>query len=189
MPGYRPIPPGAIKIALPTVAQREPWTCGASALLAVCAYYGVGPNSEREIARDMRMTRDGSDPRQLVRAAQRYGLQIREHRPMSDATLRKCLDARHPVIVMLQAWGRPGSYRERWRDGHWLVAIGHARAGVFFEDPLLDRARGFLSWATLEERWHDLEGDHGARVRRYGLEVWRGGVESSQHERHARLIE
>jgi hypothetical protein len=37
------IPPGAIKVALPDVRQPDGHSCGASALMAVCSFYGVGP--------------------------------------------------------------------------------------------------------------------------------------------------
>ena len=187
--GYRRIPTGAIKIALPAVAQLEDWTCGAAALLAVSAYYGVGPEWEHEVARDMRMTRSGSDPVQLARTASRYGLRTREFRGMTDRQLRTCLDARHPVIAMLQAWGDRASYRDHWRDGHWVVAIGYWRDGVVFEDPSLHRSRGFLSWRALGERWHDVEGRDEHHVERYGLAIWKPGIRRSQHEIVARVIE
>jgi predicted double-glycine peptidase len=187
--GYQRIPPGAIKIALPSVRQGEDWTCGAAALLAICAYYGVGPEWEHEIARAMRMTRDGSDPAQLVRVAQGYGLETEEVRGMTDGQLRRTLDARRPTVLMLQAWGKRRSYRDHWRSGHWVIAIGHSRAGVVFEDPWLHRSRGFLPWRELAERWHDVEGREDDRVERYGLAIWRPGVRASRRDQLAKRLE
>jgi predicted double-glycine peptidase len=159
-------------LALPDVVQRTPYTCGAAAVLAVARYCGVGPADEARVARDMRMTPEGSDPWQLRRALRRYGLAHVEHRGMSDAALRAELDARRPVIVMLQAWGARRAYRGWWADGHWVVVIGYDARGVIVEDPALAGARGALSWRALAERWHDVEGRARRRVERYGLVVW-----------------
>ena len=83
---------------------------------------------------------------------------------MTDAALRRTLDLRRPVILMIQAWG----------EGHWVVAIGHDRARIYFEDPILHASRGYLTWRELESRWHDV-GFDGRRVRRYGVSLWRPG--------------
>jgi predicted double-glycine peptidase len=173
----RAIPDGAITVPVPDVRQRTGYTCGPAALLAVCAHYGVGPGDEARIAADMRIRRAGSDPAHLVAAARRYGLSTREHRGMTDAGLRRCLRRRRPVIVMLQAWAEPPPrrYRDHWRSGHWVVAIGFDDAGVYLEDPVLAGVRGFLGWRALDDRWHDVEGPRRIHVPRYGLEAWRAG--------------
>jgi predicted double-glycine peptidase len=109
---------------------------------------------------------------------------------MSDAALRRELDRRRPVLMMLQAWSgraRP-RYRDTWRDGHWVVAIGHDRAGVYFADPALHTSRGFLSWRELDERWHDV-GYRGVHVERYGAAIWKPGVRRSRHATRVRRIQ
>ena len=183
------IPRGAIKIELPGVTQRTDATCGAAALQAICAYYGVGPDEERAVVRDLGMDpRTGSHPDQLVRAARRYGLRVEEHQPMTRAALRGALDRRRPVLMMLQAWGRAGqAYADAWMQGHWVVAIGHDRAGVYFMDPVLEIARGFLRHVEVDERWHDL-GRRGVRIERYGAVMWKAGA-AAAHLRRARAIE
>lgn len=175
MPARPRARPSPIAIDLPVIAQATGYTCGAAALLAICRHYGVGPRSERAVVRDMGFGRAGSDPAHLIRAIARYGLGHQEYRPMTIAQLRACLDRRRPVMVMLQAWAapRPASYAARWGDGHWVVAIGHDRRGVYFADPSLAAARGYLRDAELDERWHDLEGRANRRVEHYGLAIWR----------------
>jgi predicted double-glycine peptidase len=182
------IPRGAIKVELPGVTQQTDATCGAAALNAICAYFGVGPGGERRIAKDLGMDpRTGSHPDQIARAARRYGLSVEEHQPMTAAALRRNLDRRRPVLLMLQAWGRAGqSYARAWQHGHWVVAIGHDRAGVYFEDPVLEIARGFLEHAELDRRWHDV-GRRGVRLERYGMVLWKPGV-AAAHLRLARPI-
>lgn len=59
---------GAVKVDVPHVVQREDHTCGAAALLAVCRHFGVGPDDEPAIVRDMELPLDGADPVHLLRA-------------------------------------------------------------------------------------------------------------------------
>jgi ABC-type bacteriocin/lantibiotic exporter with double-glycine peptidase domain len=175
------VPRGAIKVELPHVTQHTDATCGPAALLSIAAYYGVGPGEERRIAKDLGMDpRTGSHPHQLARLARRYGLRVEEHQPMAAATLRRCLDRRRPVLLMLQAWGGRRSYARAWMHGHWVVAIGHDRAGVYFMDPVLELARGFLSHADL--------GPRGVRLQRYGMSIWKPGARAV-HLRTARAID
>ena len=149
-------------IALPNVVQEAEHTCGAAALRAICLHYGTGPDDEARIARDMRLPRAGSDPVHVIRAATRYGLRHREYRGMTTAQLRRCLDRGHPVMLTLQAWG----------EGHWVVAIGHDRAGITVEDPWRKRTRGRFTYAALDAAWHDVEGPRDTPLVRYGLELW-----------------
>jgi hypothetical protein len=188
----RPIPRGAIKVDLPNTAQQLGYTCGPAALMSICAYFGVTGALEWEgdFQEITGVGPSGADPHQLtVPARAQFGLEVEEHAPMSDRELRACLDRRRPVLMMLQAWSeRPRPrYRQSWGDGHWVVAIGHDRDGAYFEDPSLHTSRGFLSWAELDERWHDV-GYRDVRVRRYGAAIWKPGVRRSAYATRARPI-
>ena len=188
---YRRIPKGAIKIDLPNTTQAKDWTCGPSALLAICAFYGVGPETEKEVVNDMKATNVGTDPIQIVRAARRYGLQVKEFRGMRDRDLLDALHERRPVIMMIQAWADnpPKSYGDNWVDGHWLVAIGYDAKGVYFEDPSLYNVRGFLTYQQLDDRWHDIEGKDDHHVERYGAVIWTKGSGKSGFYQRARAID
>lgn len=182
------IPRGAIRVELPNVVQQRDHTCGAACLLSIIAFYGAGEPSEDEIAVAMGMTERGSDPAHLLAAAAHYGLRHQEYRPMSDHQLRACLDRRRPVVIMLQAWGDRASYVDHWTDGHWVVAIGYDRTGVYFEDPSIECMRGYLPYADLAERWHDVDGPDDVHVERYGLALWRPGARGSAYARLARPL-
>ena len=135
---------------------------------------------------------DGSDPAHVLRAIARYGLHAREYRPMTDRQLARCLDRGRPVLMMLQAWPEaapPTGFASVWDSGHWLVAIGYDARGVYFEDPSLEGARGFLSHDALDERWHDIEGVDQRRVHRYGIEIWRQRVVQTQRLTRVRAID
>lgn len=172
---HRPVPSGAIKVDLPSTAQVTDHSCGAAALLAICAHFGVGPEDERDVAADMRLTRAGADPHHIVRAATKYGLRTAVHREMTEAQLVAHLDRGCPVMLTLQAWAapRPRTYAGRWDAGHWVVAIGYDREVFYFEDPVLHVSRGFIDRAALTARWHDVEGPRNTRLERVGVAVWR----------------
>lgn len=184
---YQAIPRGTIRVPVPDTIQETDYTCGASSLQAVCKFYGVGPATEPEFVEHMGMPTAGSDPEHIIRAVRRYGLRYQEFYPMSLADLTGCLDRCRPVIIMLQAWGSGGSYRRVWADGHWVVAIGYDRKGVYFEDPSILAARGFLPYSELEVRWHDW-GPNREHMDHYGLAVWKPGVRRSVYETRARRI-
>ena len=182
--------PGVIRVEVPEVIQREDHTCGAAAMLAIARLHGVAPRDERAVVRDMRFGLAGSDPVDLRRAAARYGLAVSEVRGMSHAELRGWLDQRCAVILMLQAWGDAprGDHRHAWDAGHWVVAIGHDRRGVYFMDPSLPGARGVLSDRALAARWHDVEGRARRHVERYGLVIHGGRTRRAARPTHARPI-
>ncbi len=192
---YRHIPPGAIRIPVPDTSQQKDYSCGASSLQAVCHYFGVGKEDEWEYVVDLKMdTRIGSHPFQIRRLARHYGLRAEECQPMSIRQLRRALRQRKPVMLMIQAWGEEEgesgyrkSYKDIWVDGHWVVAIGYDREGIFFEDPSLQAVRGYLKDKELEERWHDV-GPHQRHVPNYGLILWKPGFEESQYTTRAERI-
>jgi hypothetical protein len=102
---------------------------------------------------------------------------------MTDRQLARCLDRGRPVVIMLQAWPATPpltGFRDVWDTGHWVVAIGHDARGVYFADPSLEGARGFLSHEALAERWHDVEGAEERHTHRYGVEIWRQRVANPQ---------
>lgn len=171
--------------------QATDHTCGAAALLSICSYYGCGPATEREVVADMGFGEDGSDPAHVLRALPRYGLHHREYRPMTDRQLARCLDRGRPVLMMLQAWPQTPpltGFANVWDSGHWVVAIGHDARGVYFEDPTLEDARGFLAHDALAERWHDIEGLDERHAHRYGLAIWRQRVVRPQRVTRVRPI-
>lgn len=188
---------GAIRVALPDATQQKDYSCGASCLQSICKYYGVGLNEEWEYVDALGMDRRiGSHPYQIVRLARRFGLSVKEYQPMTAEQIRNELRRRHPVMLMLQAWGevrskrrwRPRTnYEGDWDDGHWVAAIGYDSKGFFFEDPSLEQIRGYLTEAELLERWRDT-GPHGVHVPQYGAAIWHPQRRASAYERFAAPI-
>jgi predicted double-glycine peptidase len=177
LPSYHHHPVDAIRVPVPDIAHLMDSSSGLSALMAVCRYYGVGPEDEVELAAELSLDQRWPDPERVVVAAVRYGLSACTRCPMSSADLKEHLDRRRPVLILVQAWGQTEdeaprvSYENIWEDDHYLVAIGYDRDGVYFEDPSLQGIRGYLSWEDLEQRWH-ARGPNGTELHRFGAALW-----------------
>ena len=157
-PLTRGVPDGAVKVDLPGVQQRDDYSCGAAALMAVCSYFGVGPDDLEEYKKKLGTNEEnGTNVYEILKMARGLGLQADIHHGMTLDELRRYLDEGSPVIVSIQAYGDPATY---YRDdnGHYVVAIGYDESNFYFEDPVLPGRRGFLPIQEFDRRWHDDEG-------------------------------
>jgi hypothetical protein len=147
--------------AVPDVRQSTGYTCGAAALQAVLAYWGM-PEREDRLAARLRSTPEaGTHPLDIVRVAREFGLtaELREGLDLLD--LEAALASGTAVIVDLQAWRERTDvpWTETWDDGHYMVLVGMDAEKLTFEDPSLLGKRGFIPRAEFVDRWHDYEGD------------------------------
>ena len=146
--------------AVPDVRQSTGYTCGASALQAVLAYWGIEEREDRLAAR-LRSTPDqGTHPDDIVRGARELGLAADLREALDLADLERALAEGTSVIVDLQAWRDRADvpWAETWDDGHYMVLLGADAANLYFEDPSLLGSRGVIPRAEFLERWHDYEG-------------------------------
>jgi hypothetical protein len=178
LPRYQSTSPQSIRVPVPDIAHLTDTSSGVSALLIICKYYGLGPEDEEEYARDLSLDTIWPDPERIVAAGQRYGLTVEARCPMRLDELKSFLEQRKPVVLLLQAWGEEDDeaprtgYRDIWEDGHYVVAIGYDRTGVYFEDPSLQGIRGYLSFEDLEERWHSW-GRNQEELDHFGAAMWK----------------
>jgi predicted double-glycine peptidase len=131
---------------------------------------------ERPLAAAMGIGKAGSEPGQIARAGRARGLEIEHVEGMPFAALLAHVKAKRPVIVLFQAWGRKNSqldYHNEYAHGHYAAVIGTDADNVYFADPELGRARGFLSRAEFQARWHGL--DYGRPVENVALVVYPDG--------------
>lgn len=189
-----PIPKNAIKIKLPDTNQLKDYSCGASGLLAIFEYYGVGPEKEYLVVEELGMdTRVGSHPDQIKKLARKYGLKTEEFKgdKIKIDKLISFLEKKIPVMIMLQAWGYKWrsrkNYNNEWKDGHWVTAIGYDKENIYFEEPSIERHRGYIPRAKLEERWHDT-GHKCVHIEKYGLAIW-GKKKKKSDVVYAEMIE
>jgi hypothetical protein len=153
----------ALLAGVPDVRQSTSFSCGASVLQAVLAYWGI------EVREDVLMKacgtteKDGTPPAAILRVARSYGLKAEMKEGCSLADLEAALARGVPAIVDIQAWAEtsgPGfSWSSDWEDGHYVVVLGLDRERLYVEDPSLLGGRGVIPLPEFEARWHDYEGD------------------------------
>ena len=113
----------------PVVMQMEALECGAACLTMVLAYYGKWIPLER-VRIDCGVCRDGSNAKNMLRAARNYGLDARGLR-MEPEALREY--GTFPCII-------------HWNFNHFVVLRGFRGNHAYLNDP----ARGSLR-VTMEE--------------------------------------
>ena len=168
-------------IPYPETRQVFNYDCGANALVSVLVFAGLEEREDR-VALLAGTTKAGTDTEGIVRVLRYYGLPRRARQQMNVNDLRRAIDAGHPTLLTLQAYresNRP--YRELWDDGHWVVAIGHDKRRILFEDPSAFH-RTWLADEELRQRWHDL--DRGKRIRQWGCTVLLKGQFTPGHHVH-----
>ncbi|HVC95256.1 MAG TPA: C39 family peptidase [Pirellulales bacterium] len=191
---YRSIPDGAIKIPIPTVAQPDESSCGAAALMSVCRYFGVGPDSIDEYVDALGTNeRTGTYYKDIVAYARRMGLDASSEFDMTAEQLQDLVGKRIPVICSIQAHASdPSVYDDPDSndDGHYVVAVGFDRDNVYFMDPSIKDRRGFLSWRDFEKRWHENEATRDEpEVYRHHAVILRLTSDATPFLRYARRID
>jgi predicted double-glycine peptidase len=147
---------------VPDVRQSTDYTCGAAALQAVLAHWGVEEREDRLIARLHSTPENGTHPDDIVRVAREFGLRAELREGLTLEDLQEALARGVTAIVDLQAWRLESERRpwtELWDDGHYMVLIGMDRENLYFEDPSLLGSRGFIPRQEFLDRWHDYEGE------------------------------
>ena len=117
-----PVTNGVAKV--PIVMQLEALECGAAALTMILAYYEKWIPLE-QVRSDCGVSRDGSNAKNILRAARSYGLVAQGYRYETE-TLRK--NGKFPCIV-------------HWNFNHFVVLNGFRGNKAILNDP----ARGTYS--------------------------------------------
>lgn len=113
----------------PVVMQMEAAECGAASLSMVLAYYGKWVPLE-QARLDCGVSRDGSNAKNIYKAALGYGLKAKAYR-FEVASLKE--KATYPCVI-------------HWGFNHFVVLNGFDRKGVVLNDP----ARGCVT-VSMEE--------------------------------------
>ena len=112
----RPLAKGVAKV--PVVMQMETLECGAAALSMVLAYYGKWVPLER-VRADCGVSRNGSNARNVLKAARSYGLKAQGYR-YEPAALKEI--GGFPCIV-------------HWNFNHFVVLCGFRGKYAYINDP------------------------------------------------------
>jgi NHLM bacteriocin system ABC transporter peptidase/ATP-binding protein len=119
----QPVTKGAAKV--PVVMQLEALECGAAALTMILAYYGKWLPLE-QVRKDCGVSRDGSNARNVLKAARNYGLTAQGYKFENPADLKT--DATFPCII-------------HWNFNHFVVLDGFRGSKAYINDP----ARGSVA--------------------------------------------
>ena len=158
-------------LEFPELIQNCEYDCGAKALQAVLAYYGIDVE-ESVVLRAVGTTKKSGTPiKGIENTLKNYGLKYKSG-SMNLKDIKCFIDKKIPVILLVQAWTekRHVDWEKDWNDGHFVVAIGYDKKRVYFEDPF-SFERTFLSYDELNDRWHGVD-DKGVREVRHGIAVF-----------------
>ena len=111
-----PVTKGVAKV--PIVMQMEALECGAASLAMILAYYGKWIPLE-QVRLDCGVSRDGSNARNILRAARSYGLTAKGYR-YEPEMLRK--EGKFPCII-------------HWNFNHFVVLDGFRGNKAVLNDP------------------------------------------------------
>lgn len=112
----RPVQAGCVRV--PVIMQMEALECGAACLAMVLAYYGKWVPLE-QVRADCGVSRDGSNARNMVRAARSYGLIAKGCRYEPDMLRRQ---GSFPCII-------------HWNFNHFVVLDGFKGDKALLNDP------------------------------------------------------
>ena len=122
-------------LPFPSLRQTYDYDCGSKALQATMVYYGVEEHQDR-IMETARTNKEAGTPiRGMLRVLEKHGLQY-ESRAMTIEEVKRFIDKKIPVILLLQAWKENDKdYKDCYDDDHYVVAIGYEENRIIFEDP------------------------------------------------------
>ena len=109
------------RVKTPTILQMEAVECGAASLAMVMAYYGLWLPLEK-LRQECGVTRDGSNAKNVMKAARRFGMTASGHAASPKAVLKRPL----PVILF-------------WEFNHFVVLEGRDGDDVVINDPAMGR--------------------------------------------------
>lgn len=112
----QPLTKGAAKV--PVVMQMEALECGAASLTMILAYYGKWIPLE-QVRADCGVSRDGSNAKNVLKAARSYGLNAKGYR-YEPEDLKK--NGKFPCII-------------HWNFNHFLVLCGFRGNKAVLNDP------------------------------------------------------
>ena len=154
----------------PQVRQSTTYSCGAAVIQSILAYYGKDVR-EKELIVALKTTKeDGTNPSRMIHYLKQQGLDVKFNK-MTIVDIKKYIDQKIPVIVLIQAWAdNEKEYDKNLDNGHYVVCIGYTNDKIYFEDPSIFE-RGYLNFDEFIKRWKDVS-NFGKIYKQYGIAVY-----------------
>lgn len=176
-----------VLLPMPEVRQHTAYACGAAALQAILAYYGIDVRQDVLMQKLGTNERDGTKYWEIVRVAREYGLTAATMSNMTRDQMISEINRGVPVLIAIQAWIDSGDPRNltEWKarkdDGHYVIAVGYDHERMYFEDPAMFGI-GYIAFDELEARWHDYD-QNGNRLDHFAItfEDSRGSIVKRPH--------
>ena len=140
--------------------QTTEYSCGASALQSVLAYWGKDVD-ERELMKLMGTTEEeGTYPEMIAKAARTLGFEAEVKQNLTLDEVRKFTAAGHPMIALAQVWlsEKSKAVKDEWDAGHYISVLGVDRENVHFQDPYVRNCKAFVPRDVFEAHWHQIMG-------------------------------
>jgi len=160
-------------LKFPSLRQTFEYDCGPTVLQAVLLYYGIEIRKD-DIIEIVGTDHQGTQPYKMVKTIKKLGLKSKFGK-MTLKELEKYLDKKIPVILLIQAWPYKDqekiNWEREWRHGHYVIAIGHNKKNICFEDPF-SFYRSFVTKEELLKRWHDIDTRIKKKYTHFGIAVY-----------------
>jgi predicted double-glycine peptidase len=156
------------RIDFPTLRQVSTYDCGASALQMILQYYGIDEREEKIMESIHTNTKEGTKTEDIIKYLKRKGFKVSDG-VLTINELKKYIDKKIPVIVVLQAWvdKKTPNWEKGYTNGHYAIVIGYTDNSIIFSDPSSINET-YLSYDEFLKRWHD-EGEDKERLINYGI--------------------
>lgn len=124
------------RVRVPTVIQMEAVECGAASLTMILGYFGKHVPLE-EMRQECGVSRDGSNAKNIMTAARKYGLEVKGYQYTADELSTVEL----PAIIF-------------WEFNHFVVLEGFGKDRVYLNDPAAGPR--FVTYEEFEESYAEI---------------------------------
>ncbi|MFN8673134.1 MAG: C39 family peptidase [Candidatus Sericytochromatia bacterium] len=158
---------------LPLARQSTDYTCGVGSLQSIMMYYG-DEYMEGELAKSLKSDpNEGTAYANIKKFSEENGYSVKIYKDMKIEDLKKLIDNKKPVLVLLQAWSeKPTDYSKDWEDGHYSIAIGYDDKRFYFMDPSSLGYYTYIPTKDFLDRWHDT--DTNEKLNHFGMVIEKG---------------
>ena len=156
--------------------QTTEYSCGASALQSVLAWWGKDVD-ERELMTLMGTSEEeGTYPERIAQAARALGFDAEVKQNLTLDEVQTITAGGDPMIALAQVWRgtKSGKLGEDWDAGHYMSVLGVDADNVYFQDPYVRNCKAFVPREFFEAHWQHVMGgkvDKNPKLMRLGIVI------------------